>query len=132
MDLLAVIDDMRHRISRLEEDNVSTHDRLGKVEDKCSGAWKTINEQKTEIRDMREEMRQMRNKLDGVEADVKSLKQAQNRNENLLKVIIALLCLCLVICVSFFVYIWRHDAELAKSILALGSSAMSVATKLPV
>lgn len=122
MDILTVLDDFRKRISHLETDSVEMHDRMGKVEDKCSGAWKTINEQKTEIRELREDMRQMRTKLESVEIDVKDLKLTNTKNSRLLKVIIALLSVCLVICGAFFIYIWKHDAELARAVLSLGST----------
>lgn len=107
--------DYEQRIHEIEKDLISVHDRLGKVEDKASGAWKTIGE-------INGRMDKMEKRMESLEVDVKSVKSEQMGITKKLKVLIAMVAVIGVISVGFFIYIWRHDAELAKGILTLGAS----------
>lgn len=100
-------EDLQQRVFRAEKDITILYDRMGKVEDKASSAWKTINEVKNTVHELVE--------------DVKDLKVSQkgiNRSVKRLSVLVGVLT---VVSIFFFIYIWRHDAELAKSIVTLGT-----------
>ena len=110
-----------------ETDIKNIYDRLGKVEDKSSGAWKTIGEQRSELSQVKQEISDLRtdigalnDRIGGLEVDMKEQKIASKDNKRMLKAIIILLAVYGVIAVGFFIYIWRHDADLAKGLLTLG------------
>lgn len=103
------------RLNKMQGDLQCLFDRMGKVEDKASGAWKTINEVNTKVDNLDK-------RVQGLEYDVKEVKVSQDKMGKTLKVITVICSITLVISLGFFAYIWKHDAELAKSILALGTS----------
>lgn len=111
--------DLEQRVFTLETDIKHLFDRMGKVEDKSEGAWKTIRETKSEITTLRQE-------VDELKKDVKQMKSEQAGMSKKLTAIMVILSVLGVICLGFFVYIWRHDAELAKSILTLGTTIGSI------
>lgn len=115
MDYDLQLQNIETRLQRLEADSFVMHDRMGKVEDKASAAWKTINEVNTKVQNIEA-------KVNTMEKDIKELKVSQSQNGKDLKWIKWLVIFSSAISVLFFVYIWRHDADLAKSILALGST----------
>lgn len=96
------------RLINAEQDIKRLFDRMGKVEDKASSAWKTINEVKEDVRELKEDMKEM--------------KVGQAKQGKILKTLCVVMCVLVVIVGGFFVYIWRHDTELAKSILTLGTT----------
>lgn len=55
-----------------------------------------------------------------VNEDVKVMKSQQRSDSIKMKVILALVSVSLVISIGFFIYIWRHDRELAKELLSFG------------
>lgn len=101
------------RVQRLESQMTNVFDRLGNVEDKASAAWKTIHE-------VNKKMEKIEEKVSTLEKDVKDLKVSQNGINKSLKVLIGVVAGLCVVVSGFLVYIWKHDAELAKSILSLG------------
>ena len=106
-EIMNIEEDLQQRVFRAEKDITILYDRMGKVEDKASSAWKTINEVKNTVHELVE--------------DVKDLKVSQkgiNRSVKRLSVLVGVLT---VVSIFFFIYIWRHDAELAKSIVTLGT-----------
>ena len=107
--------DLEQRVFALETDIKHLFDRMGKVEDKAASAWNTI-------REVNQRMDKIEERMETVEADVKQIKSEQGSMSRMLKVLIVMMSVIGVICVGFFVYIWRHDAELAKSILTLGTT----------
>lgn len=102
------------RLQRLEASVESLSLRLGKTEDKASGAWNTI-------REINSRMDKVEKRMETVEADVKQIKSEQASMNKSLKVLIGVVAGLCVIVGGFLVYVWKHDAELAKSILGLGS-----------
>lgn len=111
--------DIDTRVDRLEQQYTAVIDRLSKVEDKSAGAWNTI-------REINGRMDKLEKRMETMEADVKQVKSEQlsiNKSLKMLCGIVGVLC---VISIGFFVYIWRHDAELAKSILSLGSAVANI------
>lgn len=114
MDERDIYDNLEARVQRLESDVTRMADRLGKVEDKASGAWKTINE-------VNQRMDRMETKVDNLERDVKDLKVSQGTINKSIKVLIGVVSALGIVVAGFLVYIWKHDAELAKSILSLGA-----------
>lgn len=102
------------RLQRLEASVESLSLRLGKTEDKASEAWNTI-------REINSRMDKVEKRMETVEADVKQIKSEQASMNKSLKVLIGVVAGLCVIVGGFLVYIWKHDAELAKSILGLGS-----------
>ena len=102
------------RLQRLESSVESLSLRLGKTEDKASGAWNTI-------REINGRMDKMEKRIETMEADVKQIKSEQASMNKSLKVLIGVVAGLCVIVGGFLVYIWKHDADLAKSILGLGS-----------
>lgn len=111
--------ELTERVDRLEQNFISVIDRLSKVEDKSAGAWNTI-------REINNRMDKLEKRMETMEADVKQVKSGQQSTNKSLKVLIAVVSVLCVISAGFFVYIWRHDAELAKSILTLGSAVAKV------
>ena len=107
--------DIEQRVYTLEQDIKTLYDRMGKVEDKAAGAWNTI-------REINGRMDKIEKRMETVEADVKQIKSEQGSMSKKLTAIMVILSVLGVICVGFFVYIWKHDAELAKSILTLGTT----------
>lgn len=114
MDILDYINTLDKRVGRLEESNISLHDRMGKVEDKASSAWKHINE-------VHDRMNRIENKVEGLEKDIKEVKIVQDKSAKTLKGLLVCSAVLCVICASFFLYIWRNDAELAKMVLSFGA-----------
>lgn len=110
--LESIIKDFGARLGKVESDQIRLFDRMGKVEDKASSAWKMINEVKEDVRELKEDMKEM--------------KLAQAKQGKVLKTLCIVMCVLTVIVGGFFVYIWRHDAELAKSILSLGTTIGSL------
>ena len=115
MDTERIIENLEHRVQKLEDNQTSLFDRMGKVEDKTDSAWHTLRETKTEISGLRKE-------VDELKSDVKQMKSEQEGMSKKLTVIMVILSILGAISIGFFVYIWRHDAELAKSILSLGTT----------
>lgn len=107
--------DLEQRVFTLETDIKHLFDRMGKVEDKAASAWNTI-------REVNQRMDKIEKRMETVEADVKQIKSEQAGMSKKLTSIVVILSVLGVICIGFFVYIWRHDAELAKSILTLGTT----------
>jgi len=107
--------DLEQRVFTLETDIKHLFDRMGKVEDKAASAWNTI-------REVNQRMDKIEKRMETVEADVKQIKSEQGSMSKMLKALVIMVSIMGVICVGFFVYIWRHDAELAKSILTLGTT----------
>ena len=106
--------DLEQRVLIVEQDVKNLLDRMGKVEDKAAGAWNTI-------REVNQRMDKIERRMETVEADVKQIKSEQQSINKSLKVLIGLVAGLGVIVAGFLVYIWKHDAELAQSILGLGS-----------
>ena len=102
------MDSLETRVMQLEQNQIMLFDRMGKVEDKASSAWKTINEVKEDVRELKEDMKEM--------------KVGQSKQNKILKTLCIVMCILTVIVAGFFIYIWKHDAELAKSILTLGTT----------
>ncbi len=113
--------DLETRVYNNERDIKQLFDRMGKVEDKSSGAWKTIGEQKTELSQVKADVKVLTDKVTSMEVDMKEQKLAMKQQNRMLKVIITLLAVYGVISLGFFIYIWRHDAELAKGIMSFGA-----------
>ena len=67
-----------------------------------------------------------RNSVKELKEDMKEMKLAQAKQGKVLKTLCIVMCVLTVIVGGFFVYIWRHDAELAKSILSLGTTIGSL------
>lgn len=106
-----ILESIVARVSTLESNDIVLFDRMGKVEDKAKGAWNTINEVKKDMNELKQDMKEM--------------KVAQGRQGKTLKILCVIMCILTVIVGGFFVYIWRHDAELAKAILSLGATVSS-------
>lgn len=62
--------DTETRLYNLERDNADIRDRLGKVEDKAEGAWKTIKETKEDVGDLYD-------KIEELTKDVQEVKSTQ-------------------------------------------------------
>lgn len=114
MDIEKVLESHESRLQNLENARAEITSRLGKVEDKASGAWKTIGETRGEVADLRKE-------VDELKKDVKEMKSMQDSAGKTLKILVGVVAGLCVVVGGFLVYIWKHDAELAKSILGLGS-----------
>lgn len=102
------------RIQRIEETQKDIYARLGKVEDKSDGAWHTIREINGRMDKLEERMKRL-------EADVKQVKSTQETINRSLKILIGVVAALGIVVGGFLVYIWKHDAQLAQSILGLGS-----------
>ena len=102
------------RIQSLEQFRAEFSARMGKVEDKSDGAWHTIREINGRMDKLEERMKRL-------EADVKQVKSTQESINRSLKILIGVVTGLGIIVAGFLVYIWKHDAQLAQSILGLGS-----------
>lgn len=125
--------DIDTRVYNLEQTVTSICDRLGKVEDKASGAWKTISEingrmdnMEKRIEKVEEGITALKKENQVIKEDVKIVKEGQNGIQKSLKILIGIVSVLSVISSGSFVYIWKHDAELAKSILSLGSTIAKI------
>ena len=117
------------KIANLESQMADVRERLGKVEEKAGSAWHTIREVREDVVNLSKQMDAMKTnvsqiaaKQDSMEGDLKQIKIEQKGINRSLKVLIGVVAFLSVICLGFFVYIWKHDAELAKSILTLGTT----------
>lgn len=127
------------RMWHCEQDIKNIVDRLGKVEDKSSSAWKTINKVNSDVEGLTQEMNAVKKNVSDLsarftkmEVDMKEQKIAVNSIQKLLKIIAVLLVFMIIISVVFFVYIWKNDAELAKGILTLGGTVSKTLSPLPI
>lgn len=127
MDILTVLDDFRKRISHLENDSVEIHDRMGRVEDKCSGAWKTIAETKDDFRQFKDEVKKDMNAL---RDDIKELKAKERQKSILLVILLIVSGFSLLVSIVFFISIWKNDRQTAEALLALGGTAGKAAVGL--
>lgn len=114
MEAADIIRAHEERLQRLEQSVESLASRMGKVEDKAASAWNTI-------REVNQRMDKIEKRMETVETDVKQIKSEQASMNKSLKVLIGVVAGLCVIVGGFLVYIWKHDADLAKSILGLGS-----------
>ena len=111
--------DIETRVDKIEENILRIVDRLSKVEDKSAGAWNTI-------REINGRMDNLEKRMETMETDMKQIKSEQISIGKSIKVLIGIVSVLCVISIGFFIYIWRHDADLAKSILTLGSTIAGV------
>ena len=116
--------DIDVRVDRLEQQYTNMVDRISKVEDKSAGAWNTIREINGRMDKLEETVKQIKSEQQSIKEDVKIVKTQQGGINRSLKVLIGVVGFLCVISIGFFVYIWKHDAELAKSILTLGSTVV--------
>lgn len=114
--------DYEQKLHDFELKLLNVFERLGKVEDKASGAWNTIREVNGRMSKLEDTVLQLKNEQQVIKENVTIMKQQQAGINKTLKVLVGVVCFLCVICIGFFIYIWKHDAELAKSILTLGST----------
>ena len=120
------------RIQRLEQSVESLCSRMGKVEDKAEGAWKTIRETKEDVGDLYDKvdeldrnMKTMMEKQNVLETDMKIVKSEQADIHKTLKVMTGGLIFLGVITTAFLIFMWRKDAALVKEILSFGALVTS-------
>lgn len=109
------MDVFEHRLFEAEKSIKELYYRMGNVEDEAKGAWNTI-------REVNKHMEEMDKRIDNLEKDVKDVKVNINKSNKTLKALVIVMSVLTVIVGGFFIYIWKHDAELAKSILTLGTT----------
>lgn len=117
------------RLHEAEKDIKHLYDRMGKVEDKASAAWKQIidvNER------MDKRMDNLEKEVVGIKQDVKEMKVSQNRLSKSIKALIWVVGALCVVTIGFLVYMWKHDAELVKNILTLGTAVGKLASSVPI
>ena len=80
------------RLYNLERDNAEIRDRLGKVEDKASNAWKSINEVKEDVGNLYDKVEELDRNVKEVisrqtnmEVDMKTIKAEQTETGETLK-----------------------------------------------
>lgn len=121
--------DIEDRVFALEQNQVKLFDRMGKVEDKASAAWKQIidlNER------MDRRMDKLEKEVDGIKQDLKEVKVSQNKLNKSIKSLIWVVGGLCVVTVAFLIYMWKHDAELVKNILTLGTAVGKLASSIPI
>ena len=102
--------DTDSRIYQCERDIKEIVDRLGKVEDKASGAWKTIGE-------INGRMDKIEAKVDGLEKDVKELKVGQERLHDTVRwVVKGLIVLGVIIMVTGLVAL-KNGSEVPQKVV---------------
>jgi len=127
MDINDILNAHETRIQSLEATAREHSARLGKVEDKTDSAWHRIRETQEDISkldakvdELDRNVKDVQKGLVVVNEDVKVMKSQQKSDSIKMKVILALVSVSLVISIGFFIYIWRHDRELAKELLSFG------------
>ena len=115
MDSNDVIRAHEERLLRLEKSVESLSLSFGETKYKANGAWKSIQE-------INGRMEKIEERMKSLEADMKTVKSEQQSIGKSVKALIVMVAIIGVISIGFFVYIWRHDADLAKSILSLGTT----------
>lgn len=130
MDISDIVKAHETRIQDLEAAARDHEGRLGKVEDKTDSAWHRIRETQQDISkldakvdELDKNVKDVQKGLVIVNEDVKVMKSQQRSDSIKMKVIILLVSVSLVISVGFFIYIWKHDRELAKELLTFGMTA---------
>ena len=125
--------ELSDRVWKCEQDIASILDRLGTVENKSAGAWRTIAEVNSDVKTLRAEIgsvkkdvETLRDRFGKMEIDMKENKSTMASMLKLMRIMMVVLVFVAAISIGFFAYIWKHDAELAKSILALGSTVSKV------
>ena len=110
MDINDILKSHETRILDLEVTCRDHEGKIAKLDDKTESAWHRIRETQQEG-------------LVVVNEDVKVMKSQQKSDSLKMKVIILIVSVSLVISIGFFIYIWRHDRELAKELLSFGMTA---------
>ena len=102
--------DIDSRVYQCERDIKDIVDRLGKVEDKASGAWNTI-------REINGRMDKIETKVDSLEVDVKEIKATQNDTNRKLKWIIRGLVVVGVIILTVGVIELKNGSDLPSKVV---------------
>ena len=120
------------RLQRLEASVEAISGRLGKVEDKASSAWKSINDMKEDVGDLYDKveeveknMKEMMSKQIAMETDVKIIKSEQAGINKTLKWLTGGVIFLGVIVGAFLFFMYRKDAALVKEILSFGALVSS-------
>jgi len=104
--------DLDSRVYTCERDIKDIVDRLGKVEDKASGAWKTIGE-------INSRMDKIETKVDGLEVDVKEIKASQDSTNKKLKWIIRALVVIGVIILTVGVVAIKNGSDIPEKVVEI-------------
>ena len=127
MDINDILKSHETRIQDLEVTSRDHAGRIAKVEDKTDSAWHRIRETQQDISRLNDKVDELDKNVKDVQKglvvvneDVKVMKSQQKSDSIKMKVILALVSVSLVISIGFFIYIWRHDRELAKELLSFG------------
>lgn len=130
MDIDDILKSHETRIQDLEVTSRDHAGRIAKVEDKTDSAWHRIRETQQDIHKLNEKVDELDKNVKDVQKglvvvneDVKVMKSQQKSDSLKMKVIILIVSVSLVISVGFFIYIWRHDRDLAKELLSFGMAA---------
>lgn len=130
MDIDDILKSHETRILDLEVASRDHAGRIAKVEDKTDSAWHRIRETQQDISRLNDKVDELDKNVKDVQKglvvvneDVKVMKSQQKSDSLKMKVIILIVSVSLVISIGFFIYIWRHDRELAKELLSFGMTA---------
>lgn len=130
MDIDDILKSHETRIQDLEVASRDHAGRIAKVEDKTDSAWHRIRETQQDISRLNDKVDELDKNVKDVQKglvvvneDVKVMKSQQKSDSLKMKVIILIVSVSLVISIGFFIYIWRHDRELAKELLSFGMTA---------
>lgn len=116
------------RLQRLEASVESLSLRLGKTEDKASGAWNTIRETKEDVGDLYDKVDELEKHVKALvtrqatmETDVKIVKSEQAGIAKTLKWLTGGVIFLGIITGAFLFFMYRKDAALVKEILSFGA-----------
>lgn len=130
MDINDILKSHETRILDLEVTSRDHEGKIAKLDDKAESAWHRIRETQQDISRLNDKVDELDKNVKDVQKglvvvneDVKVMKSQQKSDSLKMKVIILIVSVSLVISIGFFIYIWRHDRELAKELLSFGMTA---------
>lgn len=109
-DLYDKIDELDRSVKAIMASQKNMDDRISELEKQVREVDRRISKLEEQFQEMRE--------------DMKIVKSKQKVDSVILRVVLALLVFSVAVTIVFFIYIFRHDRELAKELLTFGATAV--------
>jgi len=116
-----------HTIKETQEDVGDLYDKIDELDRSVKAIMASqknmddrISELEKQIRAVDARISSLEQKFQEMREDVKVVKSKQKVDSILLRVVLALLVFSIAVTFVFFIYIFRHDKDLAKELLTFG------------
>lgn len=120
-----------HTIKETQEDVGDLYDKIDELDRSVKAIMASqqnmdnrISELEKQVREVGEKISDLEEKFQETREDMKVVKSKQNIDSIILRVVLALLVFSIGVTVVFFIYIFRHDRELARELLTFGTAAV--------